>query len=93
MPFTSPRWKPFFEDLERRGILPQLVKWLDERQAADEDKLRVLLRTTVIDDAKKLAEVHALQGRLSARAADRAMLRTLGERPKTQTLKDAAESA
>jgi hypothetical protein len=90
--FTSPRWKPFFEDLERRGILGQLERWLSERIAADELKLRLLIRETLITDAEKLAQVHAMQGRLSAYAALKGAMRDLGKRPESATLRDASKS-
>jgi hypothetical protein len=87
--FTSPRWKPFFEDLERRGILGQLERWIRERIAATEQEFKLVIRTTIITDAQKLADVHVLQGRLSAYASLLGQMRDLGKRPETATLRDA----
>ena len=75
-------WRPFFEDLERRGFLTQLRAHLLEIIAADEAELRRTLRTVYITEAKELAIVHGLQGRLGAYAKLLATWKTLGVRQK-----------
>jgi len=73
-------WRPFFEDLERRGVLPQLRAFILELAEADEKELRLMLRDVIITEHKELAKIHVFQGRLSGYAKMLATMKTLGER-------------
>jgi hypothetical protein len=75
-------WRPFFEDLERRGFLTQIRAFILELVEADEKQLRKMFRDVLVTDAKELAAIHAMQGRLSAYAKLLSTLKTLGERQK-----------
>ena len=71
-----------FETLERDGSLAVVLDVVRRRSATAEQKLRLLLRKALITDAATMAEVHALQGRLSAYADVLVIFRALGARPR-----------
>ena len=78
---TDEATRRVFESLERDGTLSVVLEVVRRRSTTAEQKLRLLLRKALITDAAAMAEVHALQGRLSAYADVLVIFRALGARP------------
>lgn len=77
MPSTDD-YRRVFERLRQQGELDVLIALLREEQALVDRQMLHLVSTTLITDAQKLAELHALQGKHAAFARLLVQFKELG---------------